>query len=155
METIIETLPVGEAEGADMGVYPDTKQWAQKYKENALEAIKDGEDVQTFINEWTEYAKKHGIAVKEHKTSVTKKKGGESKLDTMNVKQLKDICRKKGIPGFSKLRKAELIAVIKEKNDLEKALLNEAKNIAVETLGKDFGRALIFWKNLKEMESRY
>ena len=71
------------------------------------------------------------------------------KFNEMNVKELKNVCRKKGISGYSKLRKAELIAVLEEYVNSKKQALKEAKTNAQEELGKDFGRALIFWKNLK------
>lgn len=63
METIINALPVATDVGAEFGVYPNTKQWAQGFKERAIEAIEDGEDVETFIAEWTEYAKKNNISL--------------------------------------------------------------------------------------------
>lgn len=74
------------------------------------------------------------------------------KFEELKVAELKDLCRKEGIVGYSKLRKAELIAVLEEKVNSKKQALKEAKANAQEELGQDFGRALTFWKNLKNIK---
>ena len=74
------------------------------------------------------------------------------KFEELKVAELKDLCRKEGIVGYSKLRKNELIAVLEEKVNEKKNALKEAKTNAQEELGQDFGRALTFWKNLKNIK---
>ena len=74
------------------------------------------------------------------------------KFNEMTVVELKDVCRKKGIVGYSKLRKAELVTVLEEYVNAKKQALKEAKANAQEELGQDFGRALTFWKNLKNIK---
>ena len=74
------------------------------------------------------------------------------RFEELKVAELKDLCRKEGIVGYSKLRKNELIAVLEEKVNSKKQALKEAKTNAQEELGQDFGRALVFWKNLKNIK---
>jgi hypothetical protein len=87
MDTIINALPLGTEMFADRGLYPDTKQWAQGYKERALEVIKDGEDVQTFIDEWTQYAKDHGISL-EKEPVATVEEPSEEVVDDNSIAEI-------------------------------------------------------------------
>lgn len=77
-----------------------------------------------------------------------KKKGGD--LNNLKVEQLKDLCKKARVKGYSKMKKAELIQALEEVRKLKeakKAALKEAKEAARNELGKDFDKAVMFWKN--------
>lgn len=68
-------------------------------------------------------------------------------FEELKVVDLKELCRKNGIVGYSKMRKAELISALQSKIDGEKEALKEAKDNARDALGQDFARATEFIKH--------
>lgn len=81
---------------------------------------------------------------------------GTTNYEDLKVAELKDLCRKAGIKGYSKMRKSELIDALNNSKELKKVIHNEAKDFAHTELGRDFNKAVMFWKrvnNLKRMET--
>lgn len=76
----------------------------------------------------------------------------ERNFETMTVKELKDLCRKAGIKGFSKMRKQELVDALNNSKELKKAILTEAKTFAKDELGRDFDKAVMFWKKVNNLK---
>lgn len=72
--------------------------------------------------------------------------------EELKVVELKELCRKAGIKGYSKMKKQELIDALNNSKELKKVVLVEAKDFAKNELGRDFGRAISFWKQLKNIK---
>ncbi len=72
--------------------------------------------------------------------------------ENMKVVELKELCRKANIKGYSKMRKAELVDALNNSKELKKIVLNEAKDFAKNELNRDFGKAVSFWKQLRNLK---
>lgn len=72
--------------------------------------------------------------------------------ETLTVKELKELCRKAGIKGYSRMKKAELIDALNNNKELKKAIITEARANAKNELGQDFGKAVSFWKQLRNLK---
>lgn len=70
----------------------------------------------------------------------------------MTVKELKDLCRKAGIKGFSSMRKQKLVDALNNSKELKKQLKDEAKEFAKNELGREFDKVVMFWKRLKSLK---
>ena len=73
-------------------------------------------------------------------------------FEEMKVVELKELCRKIGIKGYSCMKKAELVAELINNKEAKKVVVNEAKAYAKDELGKDFGKAVSFWKQLRDIK---
>ena len=73
-------------------------------------------------------------------------------LEELKVTELKDLCRKANIKGYSKMRKAELVDALNNNKELKKIVVNEARNAAKDQLGHDFSKAVSFWKQLRDLK---
>ena len=73
-------------------------------------------------------------------------------FDEMKVVELKELCRKSGIKGYSKMKKSELIDALNNSKELKKSLQNEARTFAKNELGRDFDKAIMFWKRVNNLK---
>ena len=73
-------------------------------------------------------------------------------FETMKVTELKELCRKAGIKGYSRMKKAELVDALNNSKELKKMVLTEAKTFAKGELGRDFDKAVMFWKKLNDLK---
>lgn len=71
---------------------------------------------------------------------------------SMSVSELKSLCKKSGITGYSRKKKGELVTLLENHKEARKVVINEARSFAKEELGKDFGKAVSFWKQLKDIK---
>lgn len=74
------------------------------------------------------------------------------KFEEMKVTELKELCRKAGIKRWYEMKKAELIDALKNSKELKKQIQNEARDFTRQELGRDFDRAVMFWKRLKKLK---
>lgn len=130
MDTIANALPVATGIFAEKGVYPDSQQWAQFWKSEALNAIANGEDVETFIAEWTEYAITHGIELPVEATETVVEEAPVVEVTVDNVT-------------------VEVVAEAEVKKSFKEIAVEQAK----EDLGSDFRTAENFWKQLKGLKN--
>lgn len=70
-------------------------------------------------------------------------------LTKATVKELKTEAKRLGLSRYSKMRKAELIALIKNAVSKKDAEYKKAKDDAKLVIGSDFDRAIMFWGRLK------
>lgn len=70
----------------------------------------------------------------------------------MKVPALKELCKKSGLTGYSRMRKEELITLLENHKEVRKVIVSEARTFAKDELGKDFGKAVSFWKQLKDIK---
>jgi hypothetical protein len=80
---------------------------------------------------------------------IAMKKMTTTNYSTLTVSELKSLCKKSGITGYSRKRKEELITLLNNHKEARKVVINEARSSAKEELGKDFAKAVSFWKQLK------
>lgn len=73
-------------------------------------------------------------------------------FETMKVTELKELCRKAGIKGYSRMKKAELVDALNNSKEMKKMVLTEAKTFAKDELGRDFDKAVMFWKKLNDLK---
>lgn len=73
-------------------------------------------------------------------------------FEDLKVVELKDLCRKAGIKGYSKMKKAELIDALNNSKELKKQIQNEARDFAKNELGRDFAKAVMFWKRVNDLK---
>lgn len=73
-------------------------------------------------------------------------------FEEMKVTELKDLCRKAGIKGYSRMKKTELVDALNNSKELKKSLQNEAKTFAKGELGRDFDKAVMFWKKVNSFK---
>ena len=73
-------------------------------------------------------------------------------FEELKVVELKELCRKAGIKGYSKMKKAELVDALKNSKELKKSLKNEARDFAKTELGRDFDKAVMFWKRINSLK---
>ena len=73
-------------------------------------------------------------------------------FEELKVVELKELCRKAGIKGYSRMKKAELIDALKNSKELKKSLQNEARAFAKNELGRDFDKAVMFWKKVNSLK---
>ena len=73
-------------------------------------------------------------------------------FEELKVVELKELCRKAGIKGYSKMKKQELIDALNNSKEAKKSIVNEAKSFAKNELGRDFGKAVSFWKQLRDIK---
>lgn len=76
----------------------------------------------------------------------------KTNFEEMKVVELKELCRKAGIKGYSKMKKAELVDALNNSKELKKSLQNEAKTFAKGELGRDFDKAVMFWKKVNSFK---
>ena len=73
-------------------------------------------------------------------------------FEDLKVTELKELCRKANIKGYSRMKKAELVDALNNNKEAKKVILNEAKTFAKNELGRDFGKAVSFWKQLRSIK---
>lgn len=73
-------------------------------------------------------------------------------FEMMKVAELKELCKKANVKGYSRMRKAELVDALNNHKELKKMIIVEAKANAKNELGRDFGKAVSFWKQLKDIK---
>lgn len=69
-------------------------------------------------------------------------------FEEMKVTELRELCRKANIKGYSKMKKAELIDALNASQKSKKEELQQAWKEAKDELGKDFDKAFMFWKKV-------
>lgn len=74
-------------------------------------------------------------------------------FESMKVTELKEACKARGISGYSKLNKAELVQTLVDfEAEKAKTPMETAIETAKEALGDDFRIATSFWKNAKALK---
>lgn len=73
-------------------------------------------------------------------------------FEEMKVVELKELCRKAGIKGYSRMKKQELIDALNNNKELKKMVLTEAKTNAKNELGREFDKAVMFWKKINSLK---
>jgi hypothetical protein len=71
------------------------------------------------------------------------------KYAEMKVNELKTLCKKSNISGYSRMKKKELVTLLENHKEARKVVIAEARDNAKNELGKDFTKAVSFWKQLK------
>ena len=110
MADVVEDINVSEKEDKVVEEVKETKKATKKVvkKEEKVEEVKEEKPVKKT-------AKKETKEVKEEKkeTKKTTKKEEKVDLSTLTVAELKEMAKAKGIEGYTKLKKAELIDALK------------------------------------------
>lgn len=94
---------------------------------------------------------KNAVAQKvAHKIVVNGKENENMKkdYDAMTVAELKELCKKRKLTGYSKMKKAEIISLLEARDEEKRVLAKKTVNDAREQLGDDFGKAVSFYTSL-------
>ena len=79
-------------------------------------------------------------------------KNQKKKIEEMSIKSLHKLALKVGVGYNTNTTKEELIELLKARKAKVKAELEEAKEAASLALGKDFFKAVMFWKKINNLE---